>query len=76
MDMPSTQQKIQIAVLKTDELRLPTWTVAQELVASGLLVEGWEEHHGVYYGVARGYTLSDVERALTNTRQRLLPVPI
>ncbi|HEX5831797.1 MAG TPA: hypothetical protein VFY16_12505 [Gemmatimonadaceae bacterium] len=75
MHMSSTQQKIQIAVLKTDELRLPSWTVAQELVAIELLVEGWEEPHGVYYGVARGHTLSDVERALTETRQRLLPVP-
>ena len=44
------RSKRHVAVLKQDELLLPDADTATTLMGT-MLVEGWEDHYSVYYGV-------------------------
>ncbi|MBI3791715.1 MAG: hypothetical protein HY275_12675 [Gemmatimonadetes bacterium] len=57
------RSKRHVAVLKQDELLLPDHDTAAALMGT-LLVEGWEDHYTVYYGVLPGFDLDDVEQAV------------
>ena len=57
------RDKRHVAVLKQDELLLPDYDTAVALTGP-LLVEGWEDHYTVYYGVVPGFDLDDVELAV------------
>ena len=57
------RSKRHVAVLKQDELLLPDAETAVALLGS-LLVEGWEDHHTVYYGVLPGFDLDAVDKAV------------
>ncbi len=57
------RSKRHVAVLRQDELLLPDLDTAAALMGS-VLVEGWEDHHSVYYGVLPGFDLDDVDEAI------------
>ncbi len=57
------RSKRHVAVIKQDELLLPDRDTASALMGS-MLVEGWEDHHTVYYGVLPGFDLDDIEHAV------------
>jgi hypothetical protein len=57
------RSKRHVAVLRQDELLLPDLETAAALLGT-MLVEGWEDHYTVYYGVLPGFDLDDVDRAV------------
>ena len=57
------RSKRHVAVLKQDELLLPDADTATTLMGT-MLVEGWEDHYSVYYGVRPGFDLEDVGEAV------------
>ena len=57
------RSKRHVAVLKQDELLLPDQETATALMGT-MLVEGWEDHYTVYYGVLPGFDLDDIDKAV------------